>query len=188
MTKKRVCVFAGSRMLKDAALNAACAQLGAEIGKAGFDVVYGANDAGMMDVVARAAHLHGAEITGVTPRLWASAVPDYCTRLFVQEGPINDALHERKKIMLAESDIFLAVPGAKGTEDEIVTMLTWRDFGVHSKAIVVWDPPLEGSSFFAGLRQLTDTQFNSGLLDPKYRDFISYHADIHAVVAALKAA
>ena len=186
--KKRVCLFSGSRTFTDASLNVACEQLGADIGKAGFDFVYGASNAGLMDLVARAAHVHGAEVTGVTPRLWAKSIPDYCSRVFVQEGDIHDALHERKKIMLAESDVFLAIPGGKGTEDEIVTMLTWRDFGVHAKPIVVWDTPVAGGGFFVGLRQFTDTQIGSGLLDPKYRGFISYHSDIPAVIAALKAA
>jgi len=61
---------------------------------------------------------------------------------------VVDDMHQRKQLMFAKSDAFVALPGGLGTLEEFVEQLTWSQLGRHAKPIVLgniegfWDPLL----------------------------------------------
>jgi uncharacterized protein (TIGR00730 family) len=63
-----------------------------------------------------------------------------------QERIITRDMHERKRIMFARADAFVALPGGIGTLEELVEQLTWAQLGRHKKPILIvnidgfWDP------------------------------------------------
>jgi uncharacterized protein (TIGR00730 family) len=142
----RVCVFCASSEDVDPRFRAVAAALGRGLGRAGWELVYGGGNVGLMGEVARAALAAGAKVTGVIPdRLATREIAlDEVTELIR-----TDTLRERKALMDDRSDAFVVLPGGIGTMEELVEIITLKQLGFHNRAIVVvdaegyWDPLLE---------------------------------------------
>ena len=50
-----------------------------------------------------------------------------------------DNLNDRKALMMAQSDVFIALPGGIGTLDEIFTVAASATIGYHSKTLILYD-------------------------------------------------
>ena len=46
-------------------------------------------------------------------------------------------MHDRKAMMAALSDGFIALPGGFGTFEEVCEMITWTQLGIHDKPVVL---------------------------------------------------
>ena len=98
-----------------------------------------------MGETARSALRHGGHVTGIIPGFLSER-----ERMLIeaQELIVVDDMHQRKQLMFAKSDAFVALPGGLGTLEEFVEQLTWSQLGRHSKPIVLvniegfWDPVL----------------------------------------------
>lgn len=178
-----VCVFCGARTGHDPAHADAARTLGQGIAQAGWRLVYGAGDTGLMGAVAVAAQDEGGMTMGVIP---AHLVPR--ERLAGRTGPggagpvvVTETMHERKKVMVMNADAFVMLPGGAGTLDEVFEILTWRQLGLHDKPIVVvnaggyWDP------FLA----LLDRVVADGFADASLLGFITVVPDAHKALDAL---
>src|SRR3982075_2405800 len=132
----RVCVFAGSSGSIEAKYLEAARALGTAIAGRGMGMVYGGGAVGLMGACADAALLGGAEVVGVLPRALARSevAPPRLTELRIVK-----TLHERKAVMAALSDGFVALPGGCGTLDELFEAITWRQLGMHEKPIGLLD-------------------------------------------------
>lgn len=120
---RRVCVFAGSATGSDPQLAEAARSLGAELGRRGLGMVYGGTSIGLMGICASAALAAGGEVQGVLPRQLVAreiAHPD------ITELRVVHSLAERKVVMTALSDAFVALPGGFGTLDELFEVITLR--------------------------------------------------------------
>lgn len=134
--KPTVCVYCGSSKGDDPAYLAAAETLGAGIAAAGWRLVYGAGDLGLMGATARAAMAAGGEVLGV--------IPDHLRAIEKETMGLTaivrtETMHERKKVMFATSDAFIVLPGGAGTLDETIETLTWRQLGLHKKPLVLVD-------------------------------------------------
>jgi predicted Rossmann-fold nucleotide-binding protein len=45
-------------------------------------------------------------------------------------------MHERKKIMVLNSDAFILLPGGFGSLDEFFELITWRQLGVAQQTLL----------------------------------------------------
>ena len=94
--RKAVCVYCGSRDGDDPRFRAAADRLGRGIAEAGWQLVYGAGDIGLMGGVARAVQAAGGETLGVIPQhLLEQEVGKRDLTAFV----VTETMHERKKVM-----------------------------------------------------------------------------------------
>jgi uncharacterized protein (TIGR00730 family) len=75
-------------------------------------------------------------------------------------------MHERKMIMYEESDAFAVLPGAIGTLEEVIELLSWRRLGLHSKPIVFFNP----DGFWDLLFQLFHQIIDANLLPPEFAE------------------
>ena len=134
--KPALCVYCGSSPGRDPAFMEAATALGRAVAERGARLVYGAGDAGLMGATARAALSAGGEVIGVVPQVLAGMEgrTDVNTTLIRTE-----TMHERKKVMFANADAFLVLPGGPGTLDETIETLTWRQLGLHAKPLVLVD-------------------------------------------------
>jgi len=134
--KPSICVYCGSSPGADAAYMADATALGQGIARAGARLIYGAGENGLMGATARGALAAGGEVIGVVPQSLAGREgrTDANTTLIRTE-----TMHERKKVMFANADAFIALPGGAGTLDEAVETLTWRQLGMHEKPFVFVD-------------------------------------------------
>lgn len=161
--RRRVCVFCGGNPGNDPAFLDAAREVGHEIGRRGWGLVYGGATVGLMGAVANAALSAGAEVIGVIP---TSLVLREIEHPGLTRNVRVATLAERKALMFAESDAFLALPGGFGTLDELFEALTLGQIGESSSKPCVL---LNTSGYYDHLRRFIDHAVDSGLLLPRYR-------------------
>lgn len=152
-----ICVFcSSSEMIGRDYLELASA-LGAEISLRGHTLVTGGGSVSMMGAVARAVRAGGGHTVGVIPRaLLDREIADHDA----DELVVVDTMRERKGIMDARCDAFIALPGGIGTLEELFEVWTARTLGLHDKPIVVLDP----DGLFDQLRGQFDTLVDAGFM------------------------
>lgn len=111
-------------------------ELGRWIGKQGHTLVFGGCDMGLMECVAQAAHEAGGQTIGVIPLIveHRGRKSDY-----VDIHIPCDNLDDRKSLMVAQSDINIALPGGIGTLDEVFTVLAASSIGYHQKKVILYN-------------------------------------------------
>jgi uncharacterized protein (TIGR00730 family) len=142
---QNVCVYCGSGTGRNPAYVEAARSLGRILAAARIGLVYGGGSLGLMGEIARSVLDHGGHVTGIIPG-FLSEREHMLTE--AQELIVVDDMHQRKHLMFAKSDAFVALPGGLGTLEEFVEQLTWSQLGRHRKPIVLaniegfWDPLL----------------------------------------------
>lgn len=123
---------------------------------AGYGLVFGGGNVGLMGVLAETALAAGGQVTGVMPKsMMAHETPH--PRLTQLE--IVPDLHARKQRMAQLGDAFVALPGGIGTLEEFFEAWTWQQLGIHDKPVALlntdrfWDP------LVAMLQHMTDQGF-----------------------------
>ena len=127
-----VCVYCGSRPGELPAYAEAARTVGTEIGRRGWQLVYGGGRAGLMGEVADAALVAGAQVIGVIPE---SLMGRELGHRGLTELHVVQTMHERKTLMAERSDAFVALPGGIGTFEELFEVWTWRQLGYHVKPL-----------------------------------------------------
>ncbi|MBN2905932.1 MAG: TIGR00730 family Rossman fold protein [Rhodobacteraceae bacterium] len=176
-----ICVFCGSRDGKNPTHAAAAEELGRTIADAGWRLVYGAGDVGLMGRVARSAQAAGGQTFGVIPvHLFDREVGKRDLTTFI----VTENMHERKKVMFMNSDAIVVMPGGAGSLDEFFEVLTWRQLGLHEKPILL----LNTDGFWTPLTGLIDHFIAEGFADASLRDYVRVTPSVEALMAALRAA
>jgi uncharacterized protein (TIGR00730 family) len=158
----------------------AAAATGQAIAEAGWRLVYGAGDVGLMGEVARAAKTAGAAAFGVIPtHLLAKEVGKRDLTTFV----ITETMHERKKVMFMNADAIALLPGGAGSLDEFFEVLTWAQIGLHRRPIWVID--VDG--YWQPLLALMDHIIAQGFADASLRNLFSVLDGVDALKAAMAA-
>jgi uncharacterized protein (TIGR00730 family) len=132
------------------------AAVGRAVGERGWTLVSGGGRHSMMGAVASAARLAGARTVGVIPRAlvdreWADDDSD--------ELLLVDTMRERKALMEAHADAFLALPGGVGTCEELFEVWTAGYLGMHDKPVVVLDPHGHYTGLLAWVSELRERGF-----------------------------
>jgi uncharacterized protein (TIGR00730 family) len=158
---KRICVFCGSLEGARPAYAAAARNLGEELVARGLGLVYGGGSVGLMGVLADAVLAAGGEVIGVIPGPLASRELAHAG---LTEMHVVGSMHERKAMMAALCDGFLALPGGLGTFEETLEILTWAQLGIHRKPVGV----LNVEGYWDGLRRLLAHAVGEGFVRPEY--------------------
>jgi len=132
MKKLSVCVYCGSRPGARPEYADAARSIGAEIGRRGWQLVYGGGRAGLMGIVADATLAAGAPVIGVIPE---SLMVRELGHGGLTELHVVQTMHERKLMMAERSDAFVALPGGIGTFEELFEVWSWRQLGYHDKPL-----------------------------------------------------
>ena len=132
MSKFSICVYCGSRPGEMPVHAEAARAVGTEIGRRGWQLVYGGGRAGLMGVVADAAIAAGATTVGVIPE---SLMGRELGHRGLTELHVVETMHQRKMMMAERSDAFLALPGGIGTFEELFEVWSWRQLGYHHKPL-----------------------------------------------------
>ena len=140
MSNKRICVFASSSNFLDEKYYEVVGELGKSLGKAGFDVVYGGSNLGLMWSCVMSAKKEGAKIYGVMPEKLYDILGEDGTKGCCDELHITDNMRTRKAKLDEISDAVVAVPGGFGTLEELSEMIVQKQLGYNSKPIVIFNP------------------------------------------------
>lgn len=145
MSIKTVCVYCSSSNGVDEIYKKTTHEAGVALARNGLKLVYGGGHVGLMGMVADAVLAAGGEVIGIIPEHIRTHEMQHTglTELYVV-----DNMHTRKSMMAEKSDAFVALPGGFGTLDEVFEILTWKQLGLHTKPIIIynvegfWDPLL----------------------------------------------
>ena len=179
--RKSVCVYCGSRSGSDPAFTRDAESMGAGLADAGYRLIYGAGDVGLMGSVARAAQAAGGQTFGVIPQHlvdWEVGKTDLTTYV------VTETMHERKKVMFMNCDAVVVLPGGAGSLDELFEALTWRQLGLHQKPIFI----VNTNGYWDLLIQLLNHVVNSGFAGAEVLDYITPVPDATAALTALRRA
>ena len=169
---KRICVFCGSNVGGRPAYASAARELAAELVRRRLGVVYGGGSIGLMGVLADAMLEFGGEVIGVIPRPLASKE---LAHTGLTEMRVVDSMHERKALMAALADGFVAMPGGLGTFEETLEILTWSQLGIHRKPIGL----LNVEGYYDGLLGMIAHALDEGFVPHEYHA-LSVSADTPA--------
>jgi uncharacterized protein (TIGR00730 family) len=175
---RSVAVFCGSKIGLNPAWAEAARELGIGLARVGIRLVYGGGQVGIMGVLADAVLGAEGNVLGVIPR--------FLTRFEVAHTGLNDlvvtdSMHSRKRHMFEEADAFVMLPGAVGTFDETIEVITWRQLGLHDKPILIANIAGSANAFVA----LIEDAITNGFMVPENRDLFEVLGNIPAVLARL---
>jgi uncharacterized protein (TIGR00730 family) len=132
----RLCVYCGSAGAVDPRYREAARELGESLAAAGIELVFGGGRIGLMGIAADAVLAGGGRVVGVIPERLRDAE---LAHQGASELVITASMHDRKRVMAQRADAFAVLPGGIGTLDEMFEILTWRQLGLHDKAIFLVD-------------------------------------------------
>ena len=131
-----LCVYCASSDRLDPKYAAAAEQLGRELVARGYGLVYGGGKTGLMGAVARAVKASGGRVVGVIPEFMKARELAYDE---ADELVTVVTMRERKLLMEARADAFVALPGGFGTLEEILEILTLHQLDVVKKPCVFFN-------------------------------------------------
>jgi hypothetical protein len=181
MQIKRVCVYCASSRSCDAAYHDAAARLGHLLGKNRITVVYGGGSAGSMGQVADGALAEGGRVVGVIPRFMYDLRWGHRG---LSELVITEDLHERKRLMIAEVDAVIAMPGGCGTLEELFEAITWKRLGLYGGPIIL----VNTLNFFGDCVRLLESSIERGFMDQRHRAMWSVVETPEQVLDAIETA
>ncbi|NDK54735.1 LOG family protein [Pontibacter fetidus] len=146
---KSIGVFCGANTGLNPVYSEASAALGKLMAEQHIALVYGGGNVGLMGVIADAILEHGGKALGVIPQ---SLVDREVAHSRLQELHVVQTMHERKALMAARSDAFIAMPGGFGTFDEICEIITWNQLGIIKKPVAFFNINGYYDKFFEMIR------------------------------------
>ncbi len=171
-------VFCGSRVGSNPRFAEEARQLGRRLGEAGYGLVTGGSQHGLMGAVTDGALEAGVLTTGFIPVYIASMQEMHSA---LERTVVVDSLADRKTMMFNASDICVALPGAIGTMDEIMETLVLRELKQHPRPIVVIDIDQYWAPMFAMLERMVEQEFLPDILDSMVIKVESAEAAVQAV-------
>ena len=178
MTVRRVCVFAGTHLGVNPAYQDSARSLGRALVARGVEVVYGGAAGGLMGTLADAVLDAGGRIIGVIPR---DLLPREIPHQGLSDLRIVDSMHQRKALMAALADQFVALPGGFGTCEELFEILTWEQLGIHDKRCGV----LNVEGYYDGVLQWLDHAVAQRFLEPEHRSMLIVDTQVERLLDRL---
>lgn len=176
MSERKAVVFCSASFdiddkYNDLARDAVCALYGC-----GYGMVSGGTVKGTMKVIADEARRLGMEHVGILPVFMKGLEYKDATGLVWTE-----TMSERKEAMRAGTCLAVALPGGIGTLDELIETLTLAKIGRYGGRVVAFN--FEG--FYEPLKALLDHYVDTGMLDTRSRDMISFPETVAEFVACI---
>lgn len=141
-------------------------ELGRWIANNGHSIVFGGANFGLMECIAKATFEAGGNTIGIVPSILldGESVSDY-TKVVIP----CDNLSDRKDLMLAQSDMVIALPGGIGTLDEIFTVAASASIGYHHKRVILYN--MKG--FWDSLIAMMDDLATKGMIRGNWQEEIA---------------
>lgn len=160
--EKNIALFCAASENIDRIYIDAAQNIGSMLGRMGASLIYGGARFGLMEATAKAAKTAGAHIIGVVPKILEERRR---VSALLDEHISCHNLSDRKDIMLAKSDILIALPGGVGTLDEIFHVLAAAQIGYHSKRVILYNVNRFWDSLITMLSHFNTAGFIRGELD-----------------------
>ena len=167
---KRICVYCGSSPGNRPEYAAAARDLAGVLVRHELELVYGGADKGLMGVIADTVLEQGGKVHGVIPQM---LIEKEIAHPGLTDLHVVASMHERKTMMAALSDGFIAMPGGFGTLEEIIEIVTWGQLRFHNKPCGL----LNTDGYFDQLVGYLEHATAEGFLRVENRDMLLVEAD-----------
>lgn len=159
---QRICVYCGSSPGSNSIYTEAAQKLAAVLVQNNLELVYGGAHKGTMGILADAVLERGGAVHGVIPKMLEEKE---IAHTGLTELHVVNSMHERKSMMAALSDGFIALPGGFGTLEELIEIVTWGQLRFHEKPCGV----LNVNGYFDKLLEFLDHTQEEGFLKAENR-------------------
>ncbi len=162
----RICIYGASSRTLDEIYYAEAEKLGTLMAQRGHSLVFGGGAEGLMGAVARGVFSGGGKILGIAPKFFdePGILFEHCTELLFTE-----TMNERKQLMEENSDAVIVLPGGIGTFEEFFEILTLKQLGRVSHAIVM----LNTKGYFAPMQALLEHTATQRFMSEKCLEIFS---------------
>ena len=134
--QRSLCVYCSSSDRLEPKYYAAATELGVEMARRQWTLVYGGGKTGLMGALARGVKSGAGRVIGVIPEFMKERELE-----FTEADELISVLtmRERKMIMETRADAFLALPGGWGTLEELLEILTLSHLEVLRKPVIIFN-------------------------------------------------
>lgn len=174
-----ICVYCSASDAIDPKFFAIAGHLGAKIASGGHQLVYGGASIGLMGAVARAVHQGGGKVLGVIPQKLMDREMAYSN---ADELIVTKGMRERKAMMEARADAFVALPGGIGTLEEVFEIMTLRHLGMTEKPMIL----LDVDGFYLPLIHLLNHMQKENFIRGHYEQYLYYATDVESVFSHIE--
>lgn len=163
----RIAVYCGAHLGSNPAYEEAAEKLGQWIVEHDHELIYGGGKLGLMGIVADQVLASGGKVTGVMPTFLAQPerVHTGLTRLI----SVKD-LDERKRVMMENADVCIALPGGIGTLEEIIEAYSWARVGQNNRPCIFYDT----HDYYQLLRNFFDQMVTQQFLSKTDRQLVLF--------------
>ena len=172
---RRICVYCGSNIGARQLYADAARDLADVLVRHDLELVYGGANKGIMGIIANAVLELGGRVHGVIPKMLCEkeiAHPN------LTELHVVSSMHERKTMMAALSEGFVAMPGGFGTLEEIIEIITWGQLRFHEKPCGL----LNVAGYFDHLLDYLDHAHAEGFLRSENREMLICDSDAAGLI------
>ena len=159
----KVCVFCGSSPSVDKIYLDEAWELGKLLAETSIGVNYGCGAFGLMGSLANSMLHYQGKITGIIP---AFMVEYGWSNPKISETIVTHDMRERKRLMIADVDAVIALPGGIGTLEEVMEVITLKQLGQFFKPIVL----LNTNGFYNHLTAFLDEMINQEFLRDTHKN------------------
>ena len=132
--KKRVCVYCASSAKVAENYYSEAELLGRELAVNDIETVYGGGSVGLMGRMADSVLDNHGKITGIIPHFMQEL--EWGHKGLTDLILVSD-MHQRKKMMIENTDAVIALPGGTGTLEELSEAITMKRLGLYLSPIII---------------------------------------------------
>lgn len=174
-----ITVYLGANEGNDPGLRKAVEELGAWIGNSGNRLIYGGSKSGLMGAIADSVLQAGGEVIGVEPNFFIESELQHegLTKLIVTKD-----MTERKNLMIALGEAFIAFPGGTGTLEEIAEVMSKVSLKQLDAPCILYN--LNG--YYDDLKALLNLMVEKGLSSKERQEGIYFAENLDDIKRILK--
>ena len=160
---KSIAVYCGSSNKVSKKYRDEAIKVGEYLANNNFKIVYGGGNMGLMGDIANSAIDKGGDVFGI--------ITEHLIGIEKKNESLNNlkvvtSMHERKIEMYNRADMFLIFPGGIGTLEEFFEVYSWKQLGLHSKEIIIYNY----DDYWNELIMLIDNLINQNFAGVKMKD------------------
>lgn len=159
----------------------AAAELTKLLVDAGYGIRYGGGAKGLMGIIADTALERGGEITGIIPRFMIDVEWEHKG---VTEMIHVTTMHQRKELLIENTQAVIALPGGTGTLEELFEVMSWKKLGQFPHPIVL----LNTNGYYDPLIEMSQRMVDESFMRPEHNHLWKVVTDASEVVPAILAA
>ncbi len=146
--------------------------------ESGYAIRYGGGAKGLMGIIADTALKYRGTITGVIPGFMIDVEWEHKG---VTEMIHVKTMHQRKELLIENTDAVIALPGGTGTLEELFEVMSWKKLGRFPHPIVL----LNTNNYYDSLIEMCNRMVKESFMRPQHESIWSVVSKPSEVIPAI---